>query len=333
MIDIPEMMTAISIEKPGGPEVLVPEMRAVPSPAHDEVLIKVEAAGVNGPDIMQRSGTYPPPPGASDIPGLELAGTIVALGSGVTRHAQGDRVCALVTGGGYAEYAVAHEMLALPCPTPLTLTQAAGIPETYFTVWANVFDRGGLKSGEIFVVHGGASGIGTTAIQLASLHGARVFTTSGTPEKCKACEELGAERAINYRDEDFEEVVREATGGYGADLVLDMVGGEYIARNMSLLARDGRLVNIAYRNGPVAKVNFLPIMLKRLTMTGSTLRPRSVEEKTIIAEKLTSDVWPLLGAGRVAPIIDKTFPLVEAAAAHTYLEKGEHFGKVILTMS
>jgi len=326
-------MTAIAIEEPGGPEMLVPCAQPVPKPSSSEVLIKVEAAGVNGPDILQRMGAYPPPPGASEIPGLEVAGTIVALGAGVTRYQPGDKVCALVTGGGYSQYCAAHENLCLPIPSPLDMAAAAGLPETTFTTWTNVVDRGGLKAGEIFLVHGGASGIGTTAIQLASLRGARVFTTSGTPGKCAACEKLGAERAINYRDEDFVAVVRKATDGYGADVILDMVGGDYLPRNIKLLARDGRLVNIAFRNGPVVEVNFMPVMLKRLTLTGSTLRPRSVEEKTVIAEALLAEVWPLLEAGRMAPVIDRTFPLEQAAGAHAYLEAGAHFGKVILTVS
>ncbi|WP_200808544.1 NAD(P)H-quinone oxidoreductase [Tistlia consotensis] len=323
-------MTAIEIAKPGGPEALKPASRPVPQPGRGEVLIRVAAAGVNRPDVLQRKGGYPPPPGASDIPGLELAGEVVALGEGVETWRAGDRVCALVTGGGYAEYAVAPAAQCLPVPQGLSMVEAAALPETFFTVWSNVFDRGGLKAGERFLVHGGSSGIGTVAIQLASRFGARVFTTAGSDEKCRACEELGAERAINYREDDFVSVVKEAAGG--CDLILDMVGGDYIPRDVSLLSPDGRLVFIAFLGGPKVELNFSQVMVKRLTITGSTLRARDVPFKAAIAANLQARVWPLIEAGQVKPIVNRTFPLAEAAQAHALMESSAHIGKIVLTV-
>ncbi len=327
----PETMTAIEIPEPGGPDALVPTTRPVPEPGEGEVLIKVAAAGVNRPDVMQRRGGYPPPPGASDIPGLEIAGAVAALGPGVTGLKTGDQVLALVTGGGYAEYCAAPTAQCLPVPKGLDLKEAAAIPETFFTVWTNVFDRGGLQAGESLLVHGGSSGIGTTAIQLAHAFGARVFTTAGSAEKCKACEGLGAERAINYREEDFVEVVKEATGNAGVNVVLDMVGGDYIQRNIKALAPDGRLCYIAFLGGSKAEVDFLPMMLKRITISGSTLRARSVEFKAEIAQNLKKNVWPLIETGTVKPILHETFPLAEAAAAHRLMESSAHIGKIVLT--
>ncbi|MEX2629777.1 MAG: NAD(P)H-quinone oxidoreductase [Tistlia sp.] len=322
-------MTAIEILGPGGPEVLKPATRPVPRPGRGEVLLRVAAAGVNRPDVLQRKGGYAPPPGASDIPGLELAGEVVALGEGVETWQVGDAVCALVAGGGYAEYAVAPAAQCLPVPRGLTPVEAAALPETFFTVWSNVFDRGGLRQGERFLVHGGSSGIGTTAIQLAVAFGARVFATAGSAEKCAACEALGAERAINYREEDFVEVVEQAAGG--CDLILDMVGGAYIPRDVALLSPDGRLVFIAFLGGPKVELNFSQVMVKRLTLTGSTLRPRDVAFKAAIAASLQARVWPLLEAGTVKPVIHRTFPLAEAAAAHALMESSAHIGKIVLT--
>lgn len=327
---LPERMTAIEISEPGGPEVLKPCERPVPTPGPGEVLIKIAAAGINRPDVLQRKGNYPPPPGASDIPGLEIAGSVVALGDGVASPALGETVTALVTGGGYAEYCNAPAEQCLPIPAGLTAVEAAALPETFFTVWSNVFDRARLSKGEAFLVHGGSSGIGTTAIQLASALGARVFTTAGSAEKVAACEKLGAERAINYREEDFVEVVKQATDGKGVDVVLDMVGGDYIARDIKALAPDGRLVFIAFLGGSKAEIDFLPIMLKRLTVTGSTLRARDVAFKAAIAGKLRETVWPLIEAGRVKPLIHKTFPLTEASEAHALMESSAHIGKIVL---
>ncbi len=329
---LPSTMTAVEIREPGGPEVLVPARRPRPDPGSGEVLVKVAAAGVNRPDVLQRLGSYPPPPGASDIPGLEIAGTVVALGEGVSGWTPGDQVTALVTGGGYAEYCPAPAAQCLPLPAGLTLAEAAAIPETYFTVWSNVFDRGGLTSGEGFLVHGGSSGIGTTAIQLARAFGARVFATAGSAQKCAACEKLGAERAINYREEDFAAVVKESTGGIGLDLILDMVGGDYVQRNIEALAPDGRLVYIAFLGGSKVEVNLLPMMLKRLTITGSTLRARPVEFKAAIAGNLKEKVWPLIERGEIKPVIAETFPLAEAAAAHGLMESSVHIGKIVLTI-
>ncbi len=330
MASLPTEMTAIEISEFGGPEVLVPAKRPVPEPGHDEILIKVAAAGVNRPDVLQRLGGYAPPPGASDIPGLEISGTVAALGAGVTRYKVGDKLCALVAGGGYAEYCVAPEAQCLDVPDGFDLIQAAAIPETFFTVWTNVFDRGRLTGGETFLVHGGASGIGTTAIQLAKSFGARVFTTASTDEKCREIEKLGAERAINYKNEDYVEVVKELTGGRGVDLILDMVGGDYIQRNISALAVGGRLVYIAFLGGAVAEVNFAPVMLKRLTITGSTLRPQSIQAKSDIGRRLEEKVWPMLSAGTVAPVMDSEFPLTEAAKAHARIDDSAHIGKIVL---
>ena len=329
---LPDTMTAIGFEAPGGPEVLVPQRRPVPQPGAGEVLIKVAAAGVNRPDVLQRQGGYAPPPGASDIPGLELCGTVVALGEGAAHHAIGDRVCALVAGGGYAEYAVAHESNVLPVPAGLSEIEAAGVPETFFTVWTNVFQRGRLTSGESFLVHGGSSGIGTTAIQLAKAFGATVIATAGSPEKCQACLKLGADHAIDYKEEDFVAAAKAATGGRGVDLILDMVGGDYIDRNYEAAADQGRIVQIAFLRGATAEANFSRLMLKRLTHTGSTLRPRTVAEKAAIAAELEEKVWPLLEAGRCKPVIHATFPLAQAAEAHRLMESSAHVGKIILTV-
>ena len=329
---LPEKIRVIEISEPGEAEKLRPAQRNCPTPGADEVLIRALAAGVNRPDIMQRKGMYPPPPGASDIPGLEVAGEIVALGERVENWTIGDQVCALVSGGGYAEYCVAHAGHCLPLPQGLSPVQAAGLPETFFTVWSNVFDRGALKRGEVFLVHGGSSGIGTTAIQLAKAFGATVLTTAGTEEKCAFCRDLGADLAVNYKTEDFVEAVKNFTKGRGVDVILDMVAGDYVNKNLSCLAPEGRLVLIAVQKGPKTDINVLPIMLKRLTFTGSTLRAREPEFKQAIAENLHKHVWPLLEKGTVTPIINKTFPLEEAAAAHAWLERGEHMGKIILTV-
>ncbi|WP_417518063.1 NAD(P)H-quinone oxidoreductase [Minwuia sp.] len=330
MSELPAEMTAIEIDGFGGPEVLKPTRRPVPEPAHDEVLIRVAAAGVNRPDVAQRSGNYPPPPGASDIPGLEIAGEVVALGAGVSRWKAGDRVMALVSGGGYAEYCTAPALQCMPVPADMDMVTAAAIPETYMTVWTNVFDRGRLQGGESILIHGGSSGIGTTAIQLAKSFGARVFTTAGSAEKCAACEKLGAERAINYREEDFVEIVQDLTDGNGVNLILDMVGGDYIAKNVSALAVEGRLVQIAFLASPKVEFNFLPMMLKRLTLTGSTLRARSVQQKADIVNAVVEHALPLLQAGAVAPVIDTVLPMAEAAEAHRLMEASNHIGKIML---
>lgn len=331
-MSLPDRMKAIAITKPGGPEVLELAEIDRPEPGHGEILIRVEAAGVNRPDTIQRMGFYAPPPGAPDTPGLEVAGEVVATGPGVTLWKAGERVCALLGGGGYAEYATVHETHALPIPKGFSLIEAAALPETFFTVWTNVFERGALKAGETFLVHGGTSGIGTTAIQLAHIFGARVFATAGSADKCAACLQLGAEAAINYREQDFVAEVKKRTGGRGVDVILDMVGGDYIARNIQSAAQDGRIVSIAFLNGSVAEINFMPVMLKRLTLTGSTLRPRGIEEKAALARALREKVWPLLDAGRVRPRIDATFPLAEAAKAHELMEKSSHIGKIVLTV-
>ena len=327
---IPERMTTIAIREPGGPEVLAPAEVEVPRPGPGEVLIKVAAAGVNRPDAMQRAGLYPPPPGAPETPGLEVAGEIVALGGPVERWQLGDRVTALVAGGGYAEYSVAPAPQCLPIPDGLDLVQAASLPETFFTVWSNVFDRGALKSGERFLVHGGSSGIGTTAIQMAKAWGAEVHATAGSAEKCRVCEELGADLAVNYREADFVDAIKAATGGAGVDVILDMVGGDYIAKNLALLAPDGRLCFIAFLQGSKAEVNFMPVLIKRLTIGGSTLRPRPVEFKAAIARNLEQKIWPLIGEGRIRPVIHQTFPLAEAAEAHRLMESSAHIGKIML---
>lgn len=322
-----EMMRAVEITKPGGPEVLQLTQRPVPQPAHGQVVIKVAWAGVNRPDALQRAGAYAPPPTASDLPGLEASGVVSAIGEGVSGFALGDEVCALLPGGGYAEYVATPAAHCLPVPKGLSLKEAACLPETFFTVWSNVFMRGGLKAGERILIHGGSSGIGTTAIQLANAFGARVFVTAGSAEKCEACVTLGAERAINYREEDFVEVM-QAEGG--ADLILDMVGGEYIARNLKTLDFDGRLVQIAFLGGPKAEINFAPLMMRRLTMTGSTLRPQSDLAKARIATELREAVWPLLASGRVAPVMDSEFAFEDASGAHTRMESSGHIGKIVL---
>lgn len=321
-------MTAISIREPGGPEVLVPERIAMPQAGTGQVLVKVAAAGVNRPDVLQRLGGYAPPPGAPATPGLEVAGEIVAVGEAVRRYQVGDQVCALVPGGGYAEYCVAHEDNALPVPAGLSLTEAAGLPETYFTVWTNVFQRGALKAGETLLVHGGSSGIGSTAIMLAKAFGARVIATAGNDEKCAACRDLGADVAINYRTQDFVEVMK--TASLEANVILDMVGGDYVGRNLKVAAQHGRIVQIATQKGAKAEVDLLAIMVKRLVLTGSTLRPRSVAEKAEIARDLEAKVWPLLAQGRCRPVIHARFALAEAAKAHALMESSAHIGKIIL---
>ncbi len=321
-------MTAIAITSPGGPEVLRPVKLPVPVPGPGEILVRVKAAGVNRPDVLQRQGAYPPPPGAPETPGLEIAGEVAALGLGVKRYEAGDRVCALVPGGGYAEYAVVHEDNALPVPPGLSCTEAAAIPETFFTVWTNVFDRGRLKEGETLLVHGGSSGIGTTAIMLGKAFGAVVAVTAGSEEKCQACRDLGADLAINYRKEDFAAVLAEK--GIRPDVILDMVGGDYVARNLKVAAMHGRIVMIAFQKGSRVEADWMPVMLKRLTFTGSTLRPRSVAEKAEIARALEKQVWPLFGAEQLKPIIFRSFPLTEAAAAHALMESSEHIGKIVL---
>jgi NADPH2:quinone reductase len=341
-------MRALEISTPGGPDVLRPGQRPVPSPVAGEVLIEVAAAGVNRPDVLQRKGGYPPPPGASDIPGLEVAGTIVAIGpkdhnkSAPKDHNKsapqlhgwkiGDEVCALVTGGGYAEYVAAPSVQCLPVPKGLTLDEAAGLPETFFTVWVNVFQRGGLKNNETLLVQGGSSGIGVTAIQMARAFGHRVFVTAGTAEKCAQCEKIGATRAINYRNEDFVAVIKELTGGRGVDVILDMVGGDYVPRELACLADDGRLSLIAFMGGTKTSLDLTDILRRRLTITGSTLRPRPVEVKAAIAQALREKVWPLIEAGKIRPVIYRTFGLEEAALAHTLMESSEHVGKILLTV-
>ncbi len=330
MSDVPETMQAVEIAEAGGPEVLRLTERPTPRPEPGEVLIRVAAAGVNRPDVLQRLGKYPVPAGASDIPGLEVSGTVVATGSGVAQWHPGDTVCALVAGGGYAEYCTAPEGQCLPVPRSLDLVSAAGIPETFFTVWVNVFERGRLAPGETFLVHGGSSGVGTAAIPLARACGARVFATAGSREKCEACEKLGAERAIDYRRQDFVAVIKKLTEGRGVDVILDMVGGDYTARNLECLAPDGRLVQIAFLKSAKVDINLALIMHKRLTITGSTLRPRPVEEKVRIAQALRARVWPFLEAGTLRPVIYAAFPLADAAGAHRLMESSQHVGKIIL---
>jgi len=323
-------MKYIKIEEHGGPEVLKLDSMPIPEPGPGEVLIRVAAAGVNRPDVMQRKGLYPPPPGATDVPGLEVSGTVVSAGENVTEPVVGDEVCALVVSGGYAEYCLAAASLCLPIPGGISLVDAAGIPETFFTVWTNVFERGQLKSGESILVHGGSSGIGTTAIQLGKAFGATVYTTAGTTEKCEFCEKLGADVAFNYREQDFSEEIKNLTEGKGVDVILDMVGGPYFPKNIGLLAVEGRLVQIALMQGSKAEVDFLALLLKRVTLTGSTLRPRSVEQKTEIAQALRKNVWPLLESGDVRPIIHQTFPLEKASEAHNLMESSTHIGKILL---
>jgi NADPH:quinone reductase len=325
-------MLAIEIARPGGPDVLRPVNRDTPVPAAGEVLIRVHAAGVNRPDILQRLGKYPPPPGASDIPGLEVAGVVTAVGPEVARWKVGDGVCALVAGGGYAEYCVAPEVQCLPIPPSLDSIRAAAIPETYFTVWTNLFQRGRLQSGEAVLIHGGTSGIGTTAIQLARASEAAVYATAGSREKCTACEQLGAAHAINYQTTDFVQTVRELTSGRGVNVILDIIGGDYLERNIECLAIDGRLVQIGLLGGARAELNLAPLMQKRLTVTGSTLRIRSAAEKGAIARELEAHVWPLLTSGKVAPVIHRTLPISDAADAHRLLEAGQVIGKLVLTV-
>ncbi len=326
----PDTMTAIVIKGAGGPEVLQPETRPTPVPGPGEILIKVAAAGVNRPDISQRMGKYPPPPGASDLPGLEVAGEVVALGEGAMMHAVGDAVCALAHGGGYAEYCAVHESHALPAPRNLELTQAAALPETFFTVWVNVFERAGLKAGEWILIHGGSSGIGVAAIMLAKNFGAKVIVTAGSEAKCQACLKLGADVAINYKTTDFVAAVMTATDNHGADVILDMVGGDYVERNHRCAAIDGRVAQIAFLQG--SKVDLKYMSSRRVHHTGSTLRPRTVAEKGAIAAALREKVWPLIEAGKIKPIIDSTFPLRDAAKAHARLESSEHIGKVVLVV-
>ncbi len=328
--DLPARMQAISISRPGGPEVLELREHDLPRPGGGQLLIKIAAAGVNRPDMLQRQGAYPPPPGAPEIPGLEIAGTVVATGNGAERFDLGAKVTALVPGGGYGEYACVDASNALPVPEGLSMIEAAALPETFFTVWHNVFQRGKLKTGERFLVHGGSSGIGTTAIQLAKAFGAVVYTTAGSTDKCAACTALGADHAINYRDEDFVEVIKDKTGGGGVDVILDMVGGDYIHRNYSAAAMDGRIVQIAFLGGAKAEVNFAQLMMKRLVHTGSTLRARSIEFKAIIARELEEQVWPLLEGGKIKPVMDEIFPLNDASAAHARMEEGQHIGKIVL---
>jgi NADPH2:quinone reductase len=332
MQKLPAQMTVIGISKPGGPEVLLPETRAVPVPAPGEILVKVQAAGVNRPDVAQRSGSYPPPPGASDLPGLEISGEVVALGAGAARHKLGDKVMSLVAGGGYAQYCIAQDAQAMAVPPALSMLEAGAIPETLMTVWHNVFERGGLKEGETLLVHGGSSGIGTMAIQLAKAFGSKVIVTVGSKEKADACTKLGADRAINYKTEDFVAEVKASTGGTGANVILDMVGGDYIERNYDAAAIDGRVVQIAFLGGPKATVNFARLMVKRLTHTGSTLRPRSNADKAKMVAAIEAKVLPLLREGRIKPLMDSTFALEKAADAHRRMESSEHIGKIVLAV-
>ncbi len=329
---LPETMTCVEIAEPGGPEALRVATRPVPAPGRGEVLIQVIAAGINRPDVLQRMGRYAPPPDASDLPGLEVAGRVAALGEAALGIRPGSEVCALAPGGGYAEYCVVPADHCLPVPQTLSMVQAAAIPETFFTVWTNVFERGGLMPRETLLVHGGASGIGTTAIQMASRLGARVMVTAGSEDKCRACRDLGAEIAVNHRNDDFVMAAKEWTGGRGVDVILDMVGGDYVQRNLKALAPEGRLVSIAFLRGSKVEVDLMPMMVKRLTLSGSTLRPQSVERKAEIAESLRKTVWPLIEAGQVAPVVHATFPLAEAAAAHHLMESNAHIGKIVLTI-
>ena len=329
----PSQMTVIGISKPGGPEVLLPETRAVPVPGPDEILIKVMAAGVNGPDVAQRQGRYPPPPGASDLPGLEVAGEVVALGANAKKHKLGDKVMSLVAGGGYAQYCIAQDALAMTVPPSLTIQEAGATPETLLTVWHNVFERGALKPGETLLVHGGSSGIGTMAIQMAKALGSNVIVTVGSKDKADACIKLGADHAVNYKTEDFVEATRKATGGTGANVILDMVGGDYIDRNYDAAAVDGRIVQIAFLSGtPKATANFMKLMMKRLTHTGSTLRLRSNADKAAMVAAIEAKVTPFLREGRIKPLIDSIFPLEKASDAHRRMETSEHIGKIVLSL-
>lgn len=327
---VPSTMKAVRIKQPGGPEQLIETELPVPRPGPGYLLVKVAAAGVNRPDVLQRKGSYPPPPGASELPGLEFAGVVVALGAGAGRFAVGDAVCGLVAGGGYAEYCVVHETNALPVPQGLSLLEAAALPETFFTVWVNVFQRGKLKAGEILLVHGGTSGIGTVTIMLAKAFGATVLTTVGSEEKCAAARRLGADHAINYRTGDFVELTQQLTDGHGADVIVDLIAGDYVARNYAAAAMDGRIVQIGVQNGPAKDLDLMKMLAKRLTHTGSTLRPRPVEDKAAIAADLQKQVWPLLAAGKIRPLIERAFPLRRAAEAHALMEGGTHIGKIML---
>jgi putative PIG3 family NAD(P)H quinone oxidoreductase len=330
MEKLPAQMTVIGISKPGGPEVLVPETRPVPAPGPNEILIKVTVAGVNRPDVAQRSGSYPPPPGASDLPGLEVAGEVVALGAGASKYKLGDKVMSLVSGGGYAQYCTAHEKIAMHIPAGLSMSEAGATPETLMTVWHNVFERGALKAGETLLIHGGSSGIGTMAIQLAKAFGAKIIVTVGSQDKADACVRLGADHAINYKTQDFVAEVKALTGGTGANLILDMVGGDYIEKNYDAAAVEGRIVQIAFLGGPKATVNFAKVMVKRLHHTGSTLRPRSVADKAAMVSAIEAKVLPLMRDGRIKPLIDSSFPLERAADAHRRMEASEHIGKIVL---
>ena len=332
MEKIPSQMTVIGISKPGGPEVLLPETRAVPTPGPDEILIKVMAAGVNRPDVAQRMGHYPPPPGASDLPGLEVAGEVVAVGQNARRHKLGDKVMSLVAGGGYAQYCIAQDAQAMTVPASLPIEQAGATPETLMTVWHNVFERGGLKEGETLLIHGGSSGIGTMAIQLAKAFGAKVIVTVGSKEKADACTRLGADHAINYKTQDFVAEVKTITAGHGANVILDMIGGDYIERNYEAAAVDGRVVQIAFLGGPKATVNFTRLMVKRLIHTGSTLRPRSNADKAKMVAAIEEKVMPLIRSGRIKPLMDSRFPLEKAADAHRRMETSEHIGKIVLAL-
>jgi NADPH2:quinone reductase len=331
--ELPTTMTAMAIKAPGGPEALVAEKRPLPQPGPGEILVRVKAAGVNRPDVAQRQGLYPPPPGASDLPGLEVAGEVAALGEGAHRFAIGDKVCGLAPGGGYAQYCKLPETSALPVPEGLSMLEAAAIPETYFTVWTNVFDRGRLREGETLLVHGGSSGIGTTAIMLGKAFGARVIATAGSPEKCESCRTLGADAAINYRTEDFVAATKAATSGHGADVILDMVGGDYVARNYEAAAEQGRIVQIAFLKDSKVTLDLRRLMMKRLVHTGSTLRPRTVEEKAAIARSLEEKVWPLLRQGRCKPMIHAVFKLEDVPKAHALMESSAHIGKIVLEVS
>jgi NADPH2:quinone reductase len=329
---LPSRMTAIAIKAPGGPEMLTPEERPLPAPGAGEILVKVSAAGVNRPDVRQRQGTYPPPKGATDIPGLEIAGEVAALGRGVTRWKVGDKVCALVVGGGYAEYCLAYEPHALPVPPSLTMIEAAAIPECFFTCWQNMFMRASVTPGDWVLVHGGTSGIGTTAIMLAKAFGAKVITTAGSVDKCEAAKKLGADVAVNYKTADFVAATKDATGGTGANLIVDIVGGDYVDRNYDAAAMDGVIAQVSFTGSPKAAANFANLMRKRLTHTGSTLRPRSVSEKAAIARGIEEKVWPLVAGGRIKPVIDSTFPLTQAGAAQARMETSQHIGKIVLVV-
>lgn len=332
MTSLPTHMTAIAISSPGGPEVLVPEQQPVPTPGAGEILVKVAAAGVNRPDVRQRQGSYPPPKGAGDTPGLEIAGEVVALGEGATKWKIGDKVCALVVAGGYAEYCLAYESHALPVPAALSMVEAAAMPETFFTVWQHLMMRCHFQSGEWVLVHGGTSGIGTTAIMLVKNFGGHVVTTAGSDDKCAAAKKLGADVAVNYKTEDFVEATKKATGGKGANVILDIIGGDYIERNYEAAADQGRIAQISFAGSPKATANFARLMAKRLVHEGSTLRPRSVAEKAEIAKGIAEKVWPLVEAGKIKPVIDSTFPLAKASEAHARMESSQHIGKIVLTV-